>query len=146
MSALNKQIGGDHYKSCAIQPIEFIKSNKLGFLEGCIIKRLTRYNKPSGKGLQDLQKALHELELILQFDYPDGTRPVVVNTAYSQLEPISIRAYLEANALVAFPAAVIAMVANHQCQFARGRDDIEEAHLCIRMLIETQYPDAVNDN
>ena len=33
-SSLEKQIGGDHYKDCAIQPIEYIEKNNLTFCEG----------------------------------------------------------------------------------------------------------------
>ena len=34
---LQKQIGGDHYKNCTIQPVEYIYANKLDFLEGNIV-------------------------------------------------------------------------------------------------------------
>ena len=71
-SALETQIGGDHYKSCAIQPVEFIVKNEIKFLPGCAIKRLTRYNKPTGKGLQDLQKAIHEIQLMIELEYPES--------------------------------------------------------------------------
>ena len=36
-NALNKQVGGKHYASMAIQPVEFIVANELGFLEGNIV-------------------------------------------------------------------------------------------------------------
>ena len=66
---LNQQIGGDHYKTCKIQPIEFIEANKLQFLEGCVVKRVTRHDKPTGKGRQDIEKAIHELQLLLELRY-----------------------------------------------------------------------------
>lgn len=66
---LKTQIGGDHYKTCAIQPVEFIEANNLAFLEGCVVKRVTRHNKPTGKGKQDIEKAIHELELLLKLRY-----------------------------------------------------------------------------
>lgn len=69
MSALTIQIGGSHYKDCAIQPIEYIHANNLGFLAGCIVKRITRYDKPTGKGLQDLQKIKHEIDLLIEMMY-----------------------------------------------------------------------------
>ena len=69
MDALEQQIGGDHYKTCAIQPVEFIEANELGFLEGCVVKRIARHDKPSGKGEQDIDKAMHELQLIKQLRY-----------------------------------------------------------------------------
>ena len=68
MSALDHQVGGDHYKNFVIQPVEFITKNNLGFLQGSIIKRICRYDKPSGKGLQDLQKAKHEIDLLIQLE------------------------------------------------------------------------------
>lgn len=65
-SALSTQVGGSHYKSLPIQPAEFITKNHLGFLEGCVIKRLCRYNRPGGKGREDLEKAIHEILLLLE--------------------------------------------------------------------------------
>jgi len=61
-----RQVGGTHYKHYAIQPAEFITHNQLGFLEGCVIKRVCRYAR-GGKGVEDLDKAIHELELLKQF-------------------------------------------------------------------------------
>lgn len=69
-TALAVQVGGDHYKSCAIQPVQFIEANGLGFLEGCVVKRLARHGKPTGKGRQDIEKAIHELQLLLELRYP----------------------------------------------------------------------------
>lgn len=64
---LDTQIGGTHYKNYPIQPVEFITKNKIGFLAGCVIKRMTRYNR-GGKGLEDLKKAIHEIELIIELE------------------------------------------------------------------------------
>lgn len=68
-NALSQQVGGDHYKTCSIQPVEFIEANELKFLEGCVVKRVTRHDKPTGKGRQDIEKAIHELQLLLQLRY-----------------------------------------------------------------------------
>lgn len=68
-SALDTQVGGDHYKNCAIQPVQFIEANQLGFLEGCVVKRVARHNKPTGKGKQDIDKAIHELTLLRELRY-----------------------------------------------------------------------------
>jgi hypothetical protein len=67
-NALAVQIGGEHYKTCKIQPVEFIEANTLGFLEGCVLKRITRHNR-GGKGAQDIEKAIHELQLLLELRY-----------------------------------------------------------------------------
>ena len=69
MSALSIQIGGDHYKKSTIQPVEFIEANEIPFLEGCVIKRLVRHELPTGKGRQDIEKAIHELQLLLELRY-----------------------------------------------------------------------------
>lgn len=72
MSALGKQIGGNHYRDGGIQPVQYIEANGLGFLEGCAIKRLTRHNRAGGKGRQDIEKAIHELQLLLELRYGEG--------------------------------------------------------------------------
>ena len=69
-SPLEVQVGGSHYKHLAIQPVEFITRNNLTFLEGCVVKRLCRH--ASAKGAEDIRKAIHELELILQLEYPNS--------------------------------------------------------------------------
>jgi hypothetical protein len=70
-AVLDVQIGGNHYKECAIQPVEYIEANKMPFLEGCVVKRVTRHSRPTGKGRQDIEKAIHELQLLLQLRYGD---------------------------------------------------------------------------
>ena len=67
-SALNVQVGGDHYKNFKIQPFEFFIANQLPFHKADIIKRIMRYDLPSGKGLQDLEKIIHEVALIKEIE------------------------------------------------------------------------------
>lgn len=64
MTALDEQIGGSHYKDFAIQPVEFIHRNGIDFLSGNIIKYVCRW-KAKG-GLQDLEKAKHYVELLIE--------------------------------------------------------------------------------
>lgn len=66
MSALEKQVGGNHYKM-AIQPVEFIEKNDLGFCVGNCIKYLCRYKQKNGK--QDLEKAKHYIDLLIELEY-----------------------------------------------------------------------------
>ena len=66
-TALNTQIGGEHYKKYSIQPVEFITKNKLGFLEGCVIKRICRYENKNGR--EDLEKIKHEIDLLIELKY-----------------------------------------------------------------------------
>lgn len=57
MSALDTQVGGGHYKDMAIQPLEYILANKLNFIEGNIIKYITRYHLKGG--VEDVEKVIH---------------------------------------------------------------------------------------
>jgi len=65
--SLDKQIGGKHYQNMKIQPAEFINENKLLFAEGNAIKYICRHTI-KGKE-EDVRKAIHYLEMILERDY-----------------------------------------------------------------------------
>jgi hypothetical protein len=62
-----KQVGGSHYKKYKIQPSKFINENKLPFAEGNAIKYIVRHSDKGGK--QDLLKAIHYIEMIIERDY-----------------------------------------------------------------------------
>ena len=64
-----KQVGGSHYKKYKIQPSKFINENKLPFAEGNAIKYIVRHSDKGGK--QDLLKAIHYIEMIIERDYND---------------------------------------------------------------------------
>ena len=64
--ALREQVGGDHYSKLAIQPVEYINANKLTYLQGNVIKYVTRYKDKNG--LQDLQKAKHYVEMLIELE------------------------------------------------------------------------------
>ena len=68
MSALDVQIAGSHYKSLAIQPVEFIHRNGIGYMEGNAIKYLTRWR--SKGGIEDLRKAKHYIDLLIEMETP----------------------------------------------------------------------------
>ena len=70
-TSLDTQVGGDHYKKHVIQPVEFITKNKLGFLEGCVIKRICRYEDKNGR--EDLEKIKHEIDLLIELKYGSQT-------------------------------------------------------------------------
>lgn len=64
---IEKQVGGTHYSKDQIQPIDYIHSNKLNFFEGSAIKYITRHRKKNGR--EDIEKAIHYLELLLEYEY-----------------------------------------------------------------------------
>ena len=65
-SALNKQVGGSHYRDKGIQPIIYIHANNLGFCEGNVVKYVTRWRDKNG--VADLKKAIHYLELLIELN------------------------------------------------------------------------------
>ena len=69
MSALDKQVSGNHYKDKGIQPIVYIYANNLGFCEANVIKYVTRHKEKNGSA--DIKKAIHYLELLLELEYKD---------------------------------------------------------------------------
>ena len=75
-SALNTMIGGDHYKQGSIQPIEYIYANKLGYIEGCVIKYITRYKLKNGK--EDLEKIKHYIDLLIELEYSEKDEPLTI--------------------------------------------------------------------
>lgn len=65
-AASSQQVGGDHYKGMAIQPAQYIHANGIGYLEGNVIKYVSRWQKKGG--LEDLRKARHYIDLLLEYN------------------------------------------------------------------------------
>jgi hypothetical protein len=66
---LNKQVGGSHYQDFVIQPADFVNKNKMLFAEGNAIKYICRHSKKNKA--EDIKKAIHYLEMILERDYKE---------------------------------------------------------------------------
>jgi hypothetical protein len=75
MTALQQQVGGNHYRAKGIQPIEYIHANNLGFCEGNVVKYVTRWKDKGGE--DDLRKAIHYLELLIQLETERFQPPAV---------------------------------------------------------------------
>lgn len=60
------QVGGSHYQG-GIQPVDYIHANKLTFLEGNVVKYVTRHRKKNG--VEDIKKAIHYLQMIMEKEY-----------------------------------------------------------------------------
>lgn len=65
-SALETQVGGSHYKTLKIQPVEYIHANQLPFIEGNIVKYITRWRQKNG--VEDLKKVKHYVELLIELE------------------------------------------------------------------------------
>lgn len=68
--ALGTQVGGDHYL-LPIQPVEYTFKNNLNFLQGNVVKYITRYKDKNGR--EDLEKVKHYVDLLIELEYGDGS-------------------------------------------------------------------------
>ena len=66
-NAWDKQVGGGHYKQYAIQPAQFALANNLDYAQSNAIKYIVRHKDKNG--VQDLDKAIHYIELLKQHHY-----------------------------------------------------------------------------
>ena len=66
--AMKTQIGGDHYRNMAIQPLEYSMANGLNACEHSVVKYVSRHRGKNGK--QDLLKAIDMLNKLIEFEYP----------------------------------------------------------------------------
>lgn len=65
-TALDHQEGGRHYKDLAIQPVQYIHANNLGYFEGNVLKYITRWRAKNG--IDDLRKARHYIDLLIEME------------------------------------------------------------------------------
>lgn len=63
---METQVGGDHYKKLAIQPMEYSMQNNLDACQHTIIKYVTRFRDKGG--IVDLRKAQHVLDMLIAFE------------------------------------------------------------------------------
>lgn len=66
-TALDVQVEGNHYKTMKVQPVEFIHANSVPYMEGNVIKYISRHKSKNGAG--DVRKAIHYCQLILELEY-----------------------------------------------------------------------------
>lgn len=64
MAANDEQHGGSHYKTQAVQVWDYVTSNGIPYLEGNVIKYVSRWRAKGG--LEDLLKARHYLDKIIE--------------------------------------------------------------------------------
>jgi len=67
ISALDEQIGGDHYKKMTMQPLLFCEKNNLNACETLAIKYICRHRDKDG--LEDVKKAIHCLKALAEMVY-----------------------------------------------------------------------------
>ena len=69
-NAWDKQEGGSHYKDLKIQPMQYALDNKLDYAQANVVKYVTRHANKNGK--EDLLKAIHNIELMIEYYYGDN--------------------------------------------------------------------------
>ena len=65
-SALTTQVSGNHYKDLKIQPVEYNHANNIPYMEGNVIKYVTRWRAKGG--IKDLEKARHYIDLLIELE------------------------------------------------------------------------------
>jgi hypothetical protein len=69
LKAIDTQVGGNHYRDLKIQVSDYIYENNLNWYQGNAIKYISRYNRKSkdtAKQLEDLKKAIHYIQLLIE--------------------------------------------------------------------------------
>ena len=70
MRANDTQCGGSHYKKQTIQPWDYIVGNNLGYLEGNVVKYVSRWRDKGG--VEDLRKARHYLDKLIELQITEN--------------------------------------------------------------------------
>lgn len=126
MSALETQVGGGHYKDMKIQPVEFIHANKIPYIEGCVIKYVCRHRSKNGK--QDIEKAIHFLQLLIEQEYKDD------NSSGRKVHPYHCTKCgvgpLLAEQMLAHKCGDVLEQWDYVCEFCGGKARLSTPHLC----------------
>ena len=64
MDQNDRQVGGNNYKKLAKQTWDYIMANNIGYMEGNIIKYVSRWKEKGGE--KDLLKAKHYLDKLIE--------------------------------------------------------------------------------
>jgi hypothetical protein len=64
VTALDRQVAGNHYKTMMIQPLEYALANDLGICEHAVVKYISRWRDKGG--VEDLRKAAHYIEILIE--------------------------------------------------------------------------------
>ena len=108
MSPWEVQVGGSHYKQHKLQPYEFFVANNVPHQKASIIRRILRYDHATGHGLTDLNKILHEVELIKNLSHYNVT---------VQQRVISVEEFVKTNEIDIEKAGIIYMIMHYETDF-----------------------------
>lgn len=77
-NVLETQVGGDHYKKLAVQPVQLIVKLQLDYFKGNVVKYVTRHRFKNG--IEDIKKAIHYCDLAKHYMSSVGTNKFSVKT------------------------------------------------------------------
>jgi len=120
MTALGKQIGGNYYKKMKIQPYEFFLSNRVPHHKAAVIRRIHRYDLPGGQGIKDLDKIIHETELIEELE--------------GKKSPILLYNFIHENNISPDKAEVMQRIYNYDLPAAGGYADLRKIRSILKKL------------
>lgn len=118
--ALSTQVGGSHYIS-PLQHVEFCQVNRLPWCESAAIKYVLRHRKKNGK--QDIQKAIHYLELLMALDYARIEEGEEMWDIQPKTFEIPLPKFIKANEVPELEATIITNICYHQVGGGDGGKD-----------------------
>ena len=68
MSANEKQVGGEHYKT-PMQHWDYVIANNMPYLDAQAFRYIDRHARKNGR--EDLEKAIHYIEKMIEVYYPE---------------------------------------------------------------------------
>lgn len=125
MTANERQVGGNHYRS-TIQHWDFVTYHGIGYLEGCLTKYISRHHKKNG--LQDLEKAEHYLEKLIEY-YKGGNRSRI--HWHTPITKHTIRDFVTANELGELEGKICELIFKNYTLV-----DLYEARMLLQNLIK----------
>lgn len=102
MSANAIQVGGDHYKGAKFQTWDLIERYGLGYMEGNIVKYVSRWPKKGGR--QDLEKAYHYITKLEEQHREDGRDPRIEGEG---IGPLALNRYFDEQEITDFREKIL---------------------------------------
>jgi len=124
-SANDRQVGGDHYKIGGEEHWDRVyRLFGIGYFVGCITKYVERFDKKNG--LQDLQKAGHYLQKLMEVRYGyREEKPVADLSEFTSTELMDeLRRRAHAEEIAGMDAHAVAMLTCKECGHEGGEHDV----------------------
>lgn len=116
----DKEVGGTHYADMKIEPIELIEAFGLDFVQGSIIKYISRYKNKNG--IEDLKKALHYCKMNQGEDRINFDK-ITTCVDFSPMAKLSVKMYCMLNNLTDLENLIIGYVVSNDLD--RAAKEIE---------------------